>query len=181
MIGNFLGLNFNCLSSPTIMAPPTIIGASHPWTVSTNTNSNQWLPLVKLALTVIPHGRNRSLVTRPNKCGWATSSRCDSRANRTNQLCQHPSTTLVVTIVKMMSEHLFLNIIPNNFTHNWNRMESLVWSGHQSAMCKYLTWALYCFFFFLSQAWRRLATAHCQSVYWNWLEWIKWAVSYNNF
>ena len=31
-----------------------------------------------------------------------------------------------------MDQHLFLNIIPNNFFHGWNGTENLVWSGHES-------------------------------------------------
>jgi hypothetical protein len=37
-------------------------------------------------------------------------------ANHTNHIWHHPSTYLTVIVWKMMGQHLFLNIIPDNFT-----------------------------------------------------------------
>ena len=42
-----------------------------------------------------------------------------------------PSVNISVVIVwKMMGQHIFLNMIPQQF-HGLNRMESLVWLGHE--------------------------------------------------
>ena len=54
-------------------SPPTVTGAGHHWTVSTNIGCNQWLSLAKTLLKVTLAGRNRSMVARTNKCGWAIS------------------------------------------------------------------------------------------------------------
>ena len=54
-----------------IYSPPTLTGAGHQRTVSTNIGCNQWLSLAKSALKVALAGWNRSLVARTNKHGWA--------------------------------------------------------------------------------------------------------------
>ena len=55
--------------NPFTYSPPTLSG--YQWTVSTSTSYIQWLSLAKRTLKVTPTGRNRSLVARTNKCGWA--------------------------------------------------------------------------------------------------------------
>ena len=50
---------------------PTLTGAGHQWTVSTNIGCIQWLSLAQPALKVALAGRNPSPVARTSKCGWA--------------------------------------------------------------------------------------------------------------
>ena len=52
-------------------SPPTLTGAGPQRTVSTNTGCNRWLSLAKTLSKVILAGRNRLLVARTSKCGWA--------------------------------------------------------------------------------------------------------------
>ena len=52
-------------------SPPTLTGVGHQRTVSTSIGCNQWLSLAKTILKVALVGRNRSLVARTSKCGWA--------------------------------------------------------------------------------------------------------------
>ena len=47
----------------------TLASVGHQWTERTNTRCNQWLALAKIALKVLPAGRNRSLVANTNRCG----------------------------------------------------------------------------------------------------------------
>ena len=56
-------------SSVTYSPPTHTVWAK----MSTSIGYNQWLSPAKPCLKVLPAGRNRSLVTRTNKCGWATS------------------------------------------------------------------------------------------------------------
>jgi hypothetical protein len=55
-------------------SPPTLIDVGHRWTVSINIGRNQWLSLAKPTLKVSLASRNRSLVPRTRKCGWAISN-----------------------------------------------------------------------------------------------------------
>ena len=57
-----------------INSPTTLIGAGHQRTVSTITGYKQWFSLTKSTLNVTLVGRNRSLMARTSKCGWAISS-----------------------------------------------------------------------------------------------------------
>ena len=54
-------------------SPPKRVGAGNQRTVSTNIGCNQWLSLAKSPLKVVLAGRNRSLVLRTSKCGFAIS------------------------------------------------------------------------------------------------------------
>jgi hypothetical protein len=54
-----------------VNSPPTLTGVGHQWTVSTSIGCNQWLSPAKPTLKVPHVGRNRSLVVRTSKCGWA--------------------------------------------------------------------------------------------------------------
>ena len=54
-------------------SPPTLIGAGHQRTVSTNTGCKQWFSLARTLLKVALVGRDCSLVARTSKCGWAIS------------------------------------------------------------------------------------------------------------
>jgi hypothetical protein len=56
-------------------SPPTLTGVGHQWTVSPSASCNQWLSLAKPCLKVLPAGRNRSLVARTSKCGWAIKNK----------------------------------------------------------------------------------------------------------
>ena len=56
-------------------SPRTLTGAGHHWTVSTSTSCNEWLSLAKTLLKVALAGRNRSLIARTSKCGWAIRQR----------------------------------------------------------------------------------------------------------
>ena len=57
--------------SSYINSPPTRIGVGHQWTASTSTSCNQWLSLAKPTPKVPLACRNRTLVPRINKYGWA--------------------------------------------------------------------------------------------------------------
>ena len=52
-------------------SPPTLTGVGHQRTVSTDIGCNQWLSLAKSPLKVGLAGRNRSLVARTSKWGFA--------------------------------------------------------------------------------------------------------------
>ena len=52
-------------------SPPTLTGAGHQRTVSTNTCCNQWLSLTKSPLKVTLADRNRSMMVCTSKCGFA--------------------------------------------------------------------------------------------------------------
>ena len=54
-------------------SPPTLTGAGHQRTVSTNTGCNQWLPLTKTLLKVALACRNHLLEACTSKCGWTIS------------------------------------------------------------------------------------------------------------
>jgi hypothetical protein len=54
-----------------VNSPPTLTGVGHQWTVSTSIGCKQWLSPAKPTLKVPHVGRNRSLVVRTSKCGWA--------------------------------------------------------------------------------------------------------------
>ena len=66
MVNNVKEVDEKCVHTKR---PPTLTGAGHQWTVSTNTGCTQWLSLAKPALKVAPTGRNRSLVACTSKCG----------------------------------------------------------------------------------------------------------------
>ena len=68
---------------------------------------------------------------RPKLKSWRSSNQCDNPhlgrffkkspddlwgVEHTNHLWHHPSTSLAVIMWKVMGQHLFLDIIPNNFT-----------------------------------------------------------------
>ena len=56
-------------------SPPTLTGAGHHRTMSTNTGCNWWLSLAKTLLKVALAGRNRLLIARTSKCVWAIRQR----------------------------------------------------------------------------------------------------------
>ena len=52
-------------------------------------------------------------------------------ADHTGQFRHHPSASLAVIVRKVVGHHLFLSIIPNNFTV-WTEQKVWVWSGHEA-------------------------------------------------
>ena len=55
---------------------------------------------------------------------------CVWRADHTGHIWHHPSASLAVIMWKVVDQHVFMNIIPNNFTFG-TRTEIFVWSGHE--------------------------------------------------
>ena len=60
-----------CAFGVLTYSPPTLTSVGHQWTVSTNIACNQWLSLAKPTLKVLLADRNRSLMVRTSKSGWA--------------------------------------------------------------------------------------------------------------
>ena len=67
------------------------------------------------------------LLLLPNRFFWA------GRADHTGQFWYHPSASPVVIVLKVVGQHLFLNVIPNNFTARteWNIWCDRGMSSHQ--------------------------------------------------
>ena len=55
----------------------------------------------------------------------------DRGADHPNHSSHHPSASPVVIVWKVVTQHPFIYIVPNN-SHNWNRTKRLVRSGHES-------------------------------------------------
>ena len=68
-LSQFHGHNSQLVWEVAPNSPPTLTGAGHQRTVSTNTSCNQWLLLAKTLLKVALYGRNRSMVAHTSKCG----------------------------------------------------------------------------------------------------------------
>ena len=74
-----------------IVHPHLPVWVGHQWMVSTNTSYNKWLSLAKPCLKVPHVGRNRSLVARTSKCGWAITRKGNTVASSISRNCVTPS------------------------------------------------------------------------------------------